>query len=59
VGIWQIEGKIDHLNHLFDSLNKTWQQRKILYDQSLDLEVGNKTTDFNRTRDSSTLRKVL
>jgi len=36
----QIEGKIDHLNHLFDNLNKTWQQRKILYDQSLDLEVG-------------------
>ena len=35
----QIQGKIDHLNHLFDNLNKTWQQRKILYDQSLDLEV--------------------
>ena len=44
---WQIQGKIDHLNQLFDNLNKTWLQRKILYEQSLDLEVGMSEVNYS------------
>jgi len=36
----QIQDKIDHLNTLFENLVQTWQQRKVLYDQNLDLEVS-------------------
>jgi spectrin beta len=41
----EIQDKIDHLNHLFDSVSKTWQSRKVLYEQSLDLELLKREMD--------------
>lgn len=36
----KIQSKVSHLNQLLASLLDTWQRRKIIYDQNLDLEVG-------------------
>ena len=36
----QIQEKIDHLNHCLEQLLQTWEQRRLLYDQSLDLLVS-------------------
>ena len=35
---FQIQEKIDHLNHLLDNLTGTWNKRRLLYDQNLDLQ---------------------
>ncbi len=36
--LFQIQQKIDHLNHLLDNLTSTWNKRRLLYDQNLDLQ---------------------
>lgn len=37
--VLQIQGKIDHLNQCLEQLLSSWEQRKLIYDQSLDLLV--------------------
>ena len=41
VGInFQIREKIEHLDQLLENLQKTWEQRRVLYEQNLDLLVS-------------------
>jgi spectrin beta len=34
----EIQEKINHLNHNLDSLLETWEQRRVLYEQNLDVQ---------------------